>query len=125
MKTNHILALGFFMLTVCVIISAFGAHSLKNLLLRNNTKETFDLAARYLMYHSLGVVVLGIVQQMMSGFSANWPVKLMVIGTAIFSGTLFLLSLTNITWLGAITPLGGLCLIAAWALAGFKVWKLQ
>jgi len=47
MKTNQILAIGFGMLTVCVIISAFGAHSLKNLLLRNNTKETFDLAARY------------------------------------------------------------------------------
>jgi len=125
MKTNQILAIGFGMLTVCVIISAFGAHSLKNLLLRNNTKETFDLAARYLMYHSTGIVILGIVQQVKNGFDAHWPVKLMLLGTAIFCGTLFLLSLTNITWLGAITPLGGLCLIAAWAAAGWKVWKLK
>jgi len=60
-----------------------------------------------------------------NGFDAHWPVKLMLLGTAIFCGTLFLLSLTNITWLGAITPLGGLCLIAAWAAAGWKVWKLK
>ncbi len=123
MKTNQILAIGFSMLTVCVVVSAFGAHSLKNLLLRNNTKETFDLAARYLMYHSTGVVILGIVQQVKTGFDAKWPVKLMLSGTGIFCGTLFLLALTNITWLGAITPLGGLCLIAAWAVAGWKVWK--
>ena len=72
---------------------------------------------RYQMYHALALLAVGLLTAVRGSSStltaSGW---LFVIGTIIFSGSLYLLSVTGIRWLGAITPLGGVCFLVAWAL---------
>ncbi len=99
-----------------VALGAFGAHSLEAILKANERLETWHTAVLYQFVHAGLLLVLGILQ-------AAKPAKLLriatwcsVIGILIFSGSLYILSITNIKWLGAITPIGGLSFLAAWAL---------
>ena len=98
-----------------VAIGAFGAHGLHDILEANGRKETFEIGVRYMAYHSLALLVIGMLQQLFTGVSLNWAVYSMILGVLIFSGSLFTLSLTNLRFLGAITPIGGLLLILGWA----------
>jgi uncharacterized membrane protein YgdD (TMEM256/DUF423 family) len=84
---------------------------------------TFEVGVRYQMYHALGLIVVAWVQ-------TKWPSTLVVssgwcfvLGTILFSGSLYLLTLSGIRWLGAITPLGGLAFIAGWLFLAIAVWK--
>ena len=99
---------------VGVIAGAFGAHGLKGRI-SGGMLETFEVAVRYQMYHALGLIAVAwAISQWNSQFIylAGWS---FVIGTCIFSGSLYILSLTGIRWFGAITPIGGLVLIVGWA----------
>lgn len=100
---------------LAVGIGAFGAHGLKSLLQANGYAETFETAVRYHFYHALGLALLGLWSERMPGLL--WAQRLMLAGVCIFSGTLYVLSLTGIKWLGAITPIGGVAFIVAWAMA--------
>lgn len=96
-----------------VLFGAFGAHALKEVLEQNARLDTFELANRYQFYHGLALIVIS----GRYGFSVTCEkiaAATMLIGVLIFSASLYILSLSNVTWLGAITPLGGLLLIAAW-----------
>lgn len=110
----------FFLLTgsllggLSVALGAFGAHALKKILEAHQQTHTFELASRYQFYHALAILITGVLllhqpQKMLvySGYS-------FLIGTLIFSGSLYVLALTNIRWLGAITPIGGVGLILGW-----------
>lgn len=100
---------------VAVGIGAFGAHGLKAILEETGRIETFETAVKYHFYHSLGLFLIGIlalVKPDWKGFS--FSAICMMIGILIFSGSLYVLSLTGITWLGAITPLGGVAFILGW-----------
>jgi uncharacterized membrane protein YgdD (TMEM256/DUF423 family) len=98
---------------VSVAAGAFGAHALRARL----TPEylvVFETAARYQMYHALGLFAVAWAVNRWPGpwaVSAGW---LFVGGTILFSGSLYALALTGVRWLGAITPLGGVALIAGW-----------
>lgn len=113
---NHIFltiasALGLF----GVAIGAFGAHALKDLLLKNDRLDTFETAVKYQFYHALAVLAVGILSKMFGTDKyLAWAGWLFVSGIAIFSGSLYVLSLTNTKWLGAITPIGGGLFIAGW-----------
>jgi len=96
-----------------VLIGAFGAHGLKEILTKLNTLETFQTAVRYQMFHSIAILLSGILFQM-NMLESKLPMLLFVLGIIIFSGSLYLLSISEIKWLGAITPIGGLLLIAGW-----------
>ena len=95
-----------------VALGAFGAHGLKERL-TPDMLATFEIGVRYHMYHAIAIlaVSLAISQEAkwLSRACASW-----LIGIAIFSGSLYLLALTNTRWLGAITPIGGVALIAGW-----------
>ncbi len=108
------LMLGGLMGVLSVAIGAFGAHALKSILEANQRVDTFELASRYHFYHTGALLVLGILLKMYPSRWFIWSGYSFFIGILIFSGSLYLLSLTGKTWLGAITPLGGLALIAAW-----------
>ena len=114
---KKMLVTGSIIAMLAVVIGAFGAHALKTRFEGTNYGETWETAVKYQMYHALGLILIGILQfdtllGTQSIFStASW---LMVIGIILFSGSLYVLALTGIKKLGAITPLGGLCLIAAW-----------
>ena len=92
-----------------VALGAFGAHGLKELLVRNGHLDDWHTAV---LYHLIHVVVLVAITQREPVGKAVW--RLFVAGIVIFSGTLYILAVTNMRWLGAITPLGGVCLLAGW-----------
>lgn len=95
-------------------IGAFGAHGLESTLTANGRVETFETAVRYQFYHTLALLLLGLLMLNLQSGYFNYAATSFVIGIAIFSGSLYTLSLTNITWLGAITPIGGLAFILGW-----------
>jgi uncharacterized membrane protein YgdD (TMEM256/DUF423 family) len=106
-------ALGAVSAFVGVAAGAFGAHGLKNRL-TPEMLATFEIGVRYQMYHALALMFVAWAQ-------TRWPSPLtsaggwlFVAGTLIFSGSLYVLSLTGARWLGAVTPLGGLALLAGW-----------
>ncbi len=99
---------------LAVVIGAFGAHGLKARL-SAEMLTTFETGARYHIYHALALlaVAYALGRWQSTGFTtaAGW---LFVAGTVLFSGSLYLLAVTGLKWLGAITPLGGLAFIAGW-----------
>jgi uncharacterized membrane protein YgdD (TMEM256/DUF423 family) len=98
---------------IAVAAGAFGAHGLRARL-EPASLAIFETAARYQMYHALALLA---VAWAVTRWPGPWAVRagwLFVIGTVIFSGSLYALSLSGVRWLGAITPLGGLAYLAGW-----------
>jgi len=92
-----------------VILGAFGAHGLKELLVRNEAATIWEKAVFYHLIHAVMLFILGGRSPMQSG-----PWLSFLAGIVLFSGSLYLLALTKIHWLGAITPLGGLSFLVGW-----------
>lgn len=92
---------------------AFGAHGLRARL-SPDLLAVFETGARYQMYHALALLAVG---WAVTRWPGPWPVRagwLFLVGTLLFSGSLYALALTGVRWLGAITPLGGVALLAGW-----------
>jgi uncharacterized membrane protein YgdD (TMEM256/DUF423 family) len=99
---------------LAVAAGAFGAHALRSRL-SSEMLAIFETGARYQMYHALALLLVDALMPRMGGWlvvSAGW---LFTAGIVIFSGSLYVLALTGVTWLGAITPIGGLAFLAGWA----------
>ena len=107
--------LGAAMAFLSVAFGAFGAHALKDKFKEQEYADNWEPACRYFMYHSLGLILIGILSNVLgqSGAltAATWC---MFAGSIIFSGCLWILLLTGVRKLGAITPIGGLLQLAAW-----------
>jgi uncharacterized membrane protein YgdD (TMEM256/DUF423 family) len=99
---------------IAVAAGAFGAHSLKDSLPVDRL-GVFDTAARYQIYHALALLAVASATTRWPGTATNAAGGLFIVGTILFSGSLYVLSLTGIRWLGAITPLGGVAFLAGWA----------
>jgi uncharacterized membrane protein YgdD (TMEM256/DUF423 family) len=95
---------------LAVALGAFGAHSLKATLQAHEMAGVWEKAVLYHFLHALALLILAL-----HGIGTRAPSILFVAGIILFSGSLYLLALTNVRWLGAITPLGGLCFLAGWA----------
>jgi uncharacterized membrane protein YgdD (TMEM256/DUF423 family) len=106
-------ALGSASAFLAVAAGAFGAHALRARL-SPEYLAVFDTAARYQMYHALGLVAVAWAASRWPGPLVQLAGWLFVAGTLLFSGSLYTLSLTGIRWLGAITPLGGAAFLAGW-----------
>lgn len=104
-----------------VAIGAFGAHALADVLLANQRADTFELANRYQFYHGLALLMIGVLPLTMHIRALNGVVWMLLLGTVVFSGSLYCLSLTNIGVFGAITPIGGVLLLVAWAILIYRV----
>lgn len=107
------LAIGSLLAFLAVAGGAFGAHELKNHL-DTNMLVIFETAVKYQMYHSLALILVSMFVKPKTGI---WLVRsgwLFLTGIAVFSGSLYVLSLTGIKWFGALTPLGGLAFLAGW-----------
>lgn len=100
-----LLQAGVLLAALGIALGAFGAHGLK-LRLDPQMLATFEIGVRYHMYSALAVIALAPQVQQTRGL------VLLLIGLLIFSGSLYILALTGMRWLGAVTPLGGLLLIA-------------
>jgi uncharacterized membrane protein YgdD (TMEM256/DUF423 family) len=114
MKSHEVIRTASVFGLLAIVIGTFGAHSLENILVENNRVETFETALQYHFYHTLALLFISVLFQYKSNSYLKWVVYLFVIGIVIFSGSLYVLALTNITLLGAITPFGGLSFIAGW-----------
>ena len=109
---------------LAVVFGAFGAHGLRNRL-DDYAMGVFETAVQYHFYHSLALLAVGLLalSQPQTALlkSSGW---LFCIGILVFSGSLYLLGITGVRWLGAITPLGGLAFIAGWGCLAATGWKL-
>lgn len=105
-----------------VAVGAFGSHGLRGTLPPSDL-ATFETGVRYQLIHALGLLAV-------SWASTRWPSGavhasgwLMVAGIVVFSGSLYTLVLTGPRWLGAVTPLGGLCFLTAWGLLAWAALR--
>ena len=105
-----------------VAAGAFGAHALKSRL-QPDLLAVFEVGVRYQMYHAFALIATAWIISRWPGSAASAAGMLFIVGTLLFSGSLYLLSLTGVRWLGAITPLGGLAWLAAWACLAWAVAK--
>lgn len=107
-----IITIAAILLAIAVAAGAFGAHALRNTLSPERL-ETWQTAVQYHAWHALGLMLVGLTGAYFQ-ISVAWPASLLLAGIVIFSGSLYVLCLTGLGWLGAITPIGGVAFIAGW-----------
>ena len=110
MSRVALLRLGAAFCFLAVALGAFGAHALKAKLEMSGLVDVWNKAVLYHFLHAIALVALALY-----GTGNRATYFLLVAGIVLFSGSLYTMALTNIRWLGAITPLGGLCFLAGWA----------
>jgi len=102
-----------------VALGAFAAHALRGRL-GADALATFEIGARYQMYHALALIAVAVARARWPGVGpAGW---LFVLGIVLFSGSLYGLALGGPRWLGAVTPLGGVAFLAGWAWLAWLAW---
>ncbi|MCK5888955.1 MAG: DUF423 domain-containing protein [Methylococcales bacterium] len=118
-----------FLSAVCgltgVMMGAFGAHGLKAIL-SPEMLAVYKTGVDYQMWHALGLGVIALLHQQASDSpQLEWAGWLMFAGICLFSGSLYLLAILNMKWLGMITPLGGIAFLAAWTLVAIFAYPAQ
>ena len=116
------LAAGALFALLAVAAGAFAAHGLRARL-SPDALAIFETAARYQMYHALALVACGLAGPRLRPGPAAWAGALFTIGIVLFSGSLYLLSLTGLRTLGIVTPFGGLAWLVAWALLAIAAFR--
>ncbi len=117
------LLLGSINALLVVLIGAFGAHGLKARLTVENM-AIFQTGVQYHFYHAVGLILVGLIAwHIPTSPYLRWSAWLMITGIILFSGSLYVLSITNIRWLGMITPVGGMAFIIAWLLLSIGIIK--
>ena len=115
-KTSKIFVIyGAIFMALSVAIGAFGAHILKNLLSKD-MMAVYHTGVEYQVYHSLGLFAVAFVSNFQNNKKVKFSGYFMILGIILFSGSLYLLSITEVRWIGMITPAGGVCFIIAWIL---------
>lgn len=125
MNQRSTLLTGIVLAGLAVAIGAFGAHGLRQLLEANQRTDTFELAVRYQFYHSFAILFSGVLMYHLPSRTIGRAAICFLAGIAIFSGSLYALSLTGMRVLGAITPIGGVAFIAGWVLLFLAVVQTQ
>jgi uncharacterized membrane protein YgdD (TMEM256/DUF423 family) len=125
--TQIFLTIGAILGGLSVASGAFASHALREKI-SERSLQIFETAARYQMYHALALLLVAL---LLSIYQQSPPPTLLasgwlfIIGIALFSGSLYALSLTNVKILGAIAPLGGAAFIAGWGALAFAAWSLK
>ena len=101
---------------LAVIVGAFGAHAFKDILANYGTAHTFETGSKYHFYHALALLLTAILMYKVNSVWIHYAGWTFLGGTIVFSGSLYILSLTGVTKWGAVAPVGGLLLIAGWVL---------
>jgi len=107
-----------------VAAGAFGAHALRQRL-PTELLAVFETGVRYQMYHAFGLLAVALASDRWPSADFNLAGWLFLVGILLFSGSLYALCLSGLKTLGAITPLGGLCLLLAWAKLAWSMWQNQ
>lgn len=126
MNTQQLfLFLGSLLSGLSVAIGAFGAHGLRKILEASQRMETFETGVKYQMYHALALLFIGLLMYKFDNPLLSYAGYAFVFGIFVFSGSLYLLCLTGITKLGAITPIGGLGFLIGWGLICASILKMS
>lgn len=126
MSFRFFLAIGALLAGLAVAFGAFAAHGLKARL-DDRALAIFETGARYQMYHALALLLVSVLisraEVGQSWLTASGTAFL--VGIALFSGSLYALSLSGVKWLGAVAPLGGVALIVGWACLAIAAWSYK
>lgn len=116
--------IGALLLGLAVILGAFGAHGLRGRL-DAYSMSVYEKAVFYQFIHALGILIVPLFARagVLAESRGTWVCGLLLAGILIFSGSLYLLAVTGVRMLGAITPIGGLCFISAWFLLAFHLLR--
>ena len=107
---------------IAVALGAFGAHTQRTKLTPDMNK-IIEVGVRYQMYHALGLIAVAWAMTRWPEANLNAAGWAFIVGIVVFSGSLYLLSATDIRWLGAITPIGGLAFLIGWAILVWSVGR--
>lgn len=122
MKNQTILLAGAIFMALAVLLGAFGAHALKKVL-SPDMLAIYKTGVEYQFYHALGLLLIGVIGFHIRSKYLRWAGLFISIGIIIFSGSLYVLTLSGIKALGAITPIGGLSFVAGWIFLAIAIWK--
>ena len=120
--SQRFLVLGSILAGSGVAAGAFGAHALKEIL-DAPMLQVFETATRYVMYHAFGLCIVSWAIDRYPGQRLEKSGWLFILGILLFSGSLYVVSLAGIRWMGAVTPVGGLAFMIGWLLLGWGVWR--
>jgi len=122
-EAKNTLLLSSMLLAICVLLGAFGAHGLAKIL-EPKQLANWKTGVNYMTYHSLGLMMIGILQNQCSDkLSLLAPKWAIISGIVLFSGSLYAYALTNIKIFAMITPIGGLLFTLGWVLLAVSVFK--
>jgi uncharacterized membrane protein YgdD (TMEM256/DUF423 family) len=107
---------------LAVALGAFAAHGLQTLF-SERLLQVFQIGVQYQFYHVFALLLTGLQQQRRDSRGLRLAAGLFLLGILIFSGSLYVLALSGVHWLGAITPLGGSAFIAGWLVLAFSIFK--
>lgn len=116
------MALGALLAGLAVALGAFGAHGLKGQV-SSELLAVYETGARYHFYHAISLIMLGILADRLSESCVKRSGWALLVGIALFSGSLYLMTLTGQRMLGMITPLGGIAFMFGWANLAWGLWK--
>jgi uncharacterized membrane protein YgdD (TMEM256/DUF423 family) len=135
---RRIVAIGALSAALAVAFGAFGAHALEGRV-GADMLASYDTGARYHFYHSLGIIAVGLLalhhsapagtdaasaRHRAASTRLRWSALMLLTGIVLFSGSLYTMALTELRWLGAVTPFGGVSFLAGWALLGWAAADL-
>ena len=113
MDNRKILLSGALFIALAIILGAFGAHALKDSL-STEMMKVYQTGVEYQFNNALGLLIIGLIGFQIHSKYIKWSGLLISTGIILFSGSLYLLALTGIKWIGAVTPIGGVSFVAGW-----------
>jgi uncharacterized membrane protein YgdD (TMEM256/DUF423 family) len=122
MDARRTLAIAGALIALATALGAFGAHALKAHLSQDKLL-VYETAVRYHFIHALGLLAIGVLLRSLDGGLLRWSATLVLAGIILFSGSLYWLTFGAPRFVGIITPLGGLALIAGWILFATTMWR--
>lgn len=122
MNNRNTLLSGAIFMALAVLLGAFGAHALKNSL-PAEMLAVYKTGVEYQFYHAIGLLIIGLLGFQLDSKWLRRSGLLLAVGILLFSGSLYVLALTGIKVIGAITPIGGVSFVAGWFYLAIAVWK--
>jgi uncharacterized membrane protein YgdD (TMEM256/DUF423 family) len=115
-------AIGAVLLALAVVIGAFGAHALQGRM-DAYSRGVYETGVMYHFFHALGLLIVSFLPRIgaLPAGRASWVCGLLCVGVLLFSGSLYLLAVTGVRTLGAVTPVGGVAFIAAWIFLAYSL----
>ena len=122
MDARKTLAIAGALIALATALGAFGAHALKAHLSADKL-SVYETAVRYHFIHALGLLAIGVLLRSVDGELLRWSAALVLAGIVLFSGSLYLLTFGAPRFVGIVTPVGGLALLAGWILFATTMWR--